>query len=105
MRKKLIKTGFLCALGEGVYIGLVVLLINTLGHFLGDTPDNKILAPLTFLLLFVLSASVSGALVLGKPVMMYLEGKKKEAVQLFGLTVFWLFIFFILTLASLFIFR
>jgi hypothetical protein len=105
MQKKLIKIGFLCALGEVAYIGLVALLMNSAGRFFGNTPDNKILAPITFLLLFVLSAAVSGALVLGKPVLMYVEGKKKEALALFGFTLFWLFIFFVLIVISLVVFR
>ena len=100
MRKKLFKLGFLCALGEGVYIFLVALLIRNLERILGNTPDN-ILAPITMLLLFVLSASVSGALILGKPILMYLDGKKKEAVQLLGFSILWLFIFFLVSLATL----
>ncbi len=105
MPKKLIKYAFLSALGEGVYISLIALLMSNLGRIMGDTPDNKILAPITFLLLFVLSTAVSGALVLGKPALMYLDGRKKEAIQLFGFTIFWLFIFFVLMLISLVTFR
>jgi hypothetical protein len=105
MQKQLIKLGFLCALGEVAYIGLVALLMSSAERFFGNAPDNKILAPITFLLLFVLSAAVSGALILGKPVLMYVEGKKKEALALFGFTLFWLFIFFVLMALSLVIFR
>ncbi|OGI27340.1 MAG: hypothetical protein A2359_00855 [Candidatus Moranbacteria bacterium RIFOXYB1_FULL_43_19] len=105
MQKQLTKLGFLCALGEAAYIGLVALLMSGAERFFGNTPDNKILAPITFLLLFVLSAAVSGALVLGKPALMYMEGKKKEALALFGFTLLWLFVFFVLMVLSLIIFR
>ncbi|MFA5925412.1 MAG: hypothetical protein WC831_00595 [Parcubacteria group bacterium] len=105
MQKQLIKLGFLCALGEAVYIGLVALLMSGAERFFGNAPDNKILAPITFLLLFVLSAAVSGALVLGKPVLMYMEGKKKEALTLFSFTLLWLFVFLVLMVLSLIIFR
>jgi len=42
------------------------------------------------LLVFVISAIVMGYLVLGKPILMYLDGAKKEAVKLFYLTLTWL---------------
>jgi len=100
MRKKLFKLGFLCALGEVAYIFLVALLFRNFERILGNTPDN-ILAPITMLLLFVLSALVSGALILGKPILMYLDGKKKEAVELLGFSILWLFIFFAVSLVSL----
>ena len=35
-----------------------------------------------FLMLFVFSALLTGYLVLGKPIMMYVDGQKKEAVRL-----------------------
>ena len=46
--------------------------------------------PLAFLMLFVLSAAIVGLLVFAKPVMMYLEGAKKEAVTLVFYIVAWL---------------
>jgi hypothetical protein len=54
----LIKLAFLCALGEWAYIALVALLMSNAERFFANTPDNKFLAPVTFLLLFVLSAAV-----------------------------------------------
>lgn len=105
MRKKLIKLAFINVLGEGVYVFLVALLLNSVGRIMGNTPDNKILAPLAFLFLFVLSAAVSGALILGRPALMYLDGKKKEALELFGFTLMWLFIFLIIFFATLIIWR
>ena len=49
--------------------------------------------PLSFLLLFVLSASIVGALVLGRPVLLYLDGRKPEALKFFGYTIGWLLAF------------
>jgi hypothetical protein len=100
MQKQLFKLGFLYALGQGVYIFFVALLMRNAERYLSGTPDN-ILAPITFLTLFVLSAAISGALVLGKPALLYMEGKKKEALQLFGFTLLWLFIFFAVLVVSL----
>src|SRR5947208_2944439 len=53
---------------------------------------KTVLTPIAFLLLFVFSAAVVGSLVLGRPVLMYVEGQKKEALQFFGLTLLWLFV-------------
>jgi heme O synthase-like polyprenyltransferase len=48
--------------------------------------------PLGFLMLFVVSATIVGTLVLGRPILLYLEGKKNEALRFFGYTVAWLVI-------------
>ncbi|TAK96037.1 hypothetical protein EPO05_02680 [Patescibacteria group bacterium] len=95
MSKKIIQQAFLLALGEVAYISLVALLMFTVGKLFGDKPDPVIIAPIAFLLLFVISAAVSGALILGKPLTLFLEGKKKEALQLFSCTVAWLVVFLI----------
>ena len=95
MPKKIMKQSFLFALGEGIYISSVAILLFTVGKYFGDKPDPAIIAPIAFLLLFVISAAISGALILGKPIILYLDGQKKDALQLFGLTVFWLIIFLI----------
>ena len=84
------------ALATGVYITLIALFMQN-GEKLFGKVDN-LLAPIAFLLLFVLSAAVTGLLVLGKPILMYLEGKKKEAVKLFLYTVCWLFVLTIVAL-------
>ncbi len=96
MPKKIIQQAFLFALGEVVYISLVALLLFIVGKLFGDKPDPAIIAPIAFLLLLVISASISGALILGKPLMLYLDGKKKDALQLFGGIVAWLAVFLII---------
>lgn len=105
MRKKLVKIAFLNVLGEGIYVFLLALFLSSMERIFGNTPDNHILAPLTFLFLFVLSASISGALILGRPALMYMDGKKKEALELFGFTLLWLFVFIIIFFIALLIWR
>lgn len=90
------KTGLLNALGTLVYIIVVATLIQNGDRLFGDM-DNFV-GPIAFLLLFTLSAVVVGSLVLGKPIMLYLDGKKKEAVTLFMQTASWLAGFTILTI-------
>ncbi len=51
-----------------------------------DTPDT-ILAPMAMLSLFVFSASAMAYIVLYQPIVMFLEGKKLEATNLFLKTI------------------
>jgi hypothetical protein len=49
--------------------------------------NNTFLAPIAMLLLFVFSAALTGFLVFGQPAILYLDGKKKEALTLLGYTL------------------
>lgn len=80
------KIAFIHALLAEVYIVAVVFLIRY-GIASFDTPDDTILAPIAMLSLFVLSAAVMGYLFLSKPIQLYLDGEKKEAVNLFLSTI------------------
>jgi hypothetical protein len=53
---------------------------------------DTIFTPVAVLLLFVVSAAIVGTLVLGRPVLLYLDGKKPEALKMFGYTLGWLFL-------------
>ncbi len=64
-----------------VYIAFIVSLMNFTNHLL---PKETILIPMVMLGLFVLSAAVMGFLFLSEPLGLYLDGKKKEALSLFG---------------------
>jgi hypothetical protein len=92
--KKLAWRGLIDALGVVAYIVLVVLFMNNAQKLLGKV-DNTYFAPIIMLTLFVLSALVTGGLVLGKPLMLYLDGEKKAGVKLTlytaaSLAVIWL---------------
>lgn len=54
--------------------------------FGGDKPDT-VLAPIGILLLLVVSAATMGLLIFGKPVMLYIDGRKREAVTMVSWTV------------------
>lgn len=100
MQKKSIRTAFFLALGEVGYIFLVALFFLNMEKYFGDQPDPP--APfgiVIILTLLVISAAVSGALILGKPILLYLEGKKREAVEIFGLTLGWMFLVLVIILA------
>lgn len=97
MPKKPITQSFFFALGEGAYIALVALFIQSAAKIVPKDPS--ILGFTLFLTVFVFSAAVSSALVLGRPVLLYLDGKKKEAVEFFILTLGWLFVFLLAVFA------
>ncbi len=49
--------------------------------------------PLALLMVFVVSATIVGSLVLGRPALLYVNGKKNEALPFFGSTLGWLIVF------------
>lgn len=71
------------ALAAGLYIGAVVLVLNTIIGLTEGSGDNSILIPLVMLSLFVLSAATMGYIFLYQPLQMFFDGKRKEAIDLF----------------------
>jgi hypothetical protein len=69
------------ALAAFLYIVGIVLLMNWAGN--NDILETSLLMPIMMLSLFTLSAAVMAYLFLYQPLMLYLEGKKKDAVNLF----------------------
>ena len=96
--KEITKYSLIGSLGTAAYVILVVLLIYSLGNaFPGDT--KTIFIPITMLMLFVFSAALTGTLVFGKPIALFLEGKKKDALALLGMTMTILLTITLLSLA------
>lgn len=98
---KIIKRAFIDSVGTAVYIILVVSFLFSLRSL--APKEDILIIPIAMLLLFVSSAAITGFLVFGKPVMLYIDGKKKEAISLLGYTLGILFlitlIFFIFLIA------
>lgn len=74
------KNPVLNAILAGVYIVGIVTLMNYLSHI---RRDDSVVTPMVVLSLLTLSAAVMGYLFLSNPIMLYLDGKKKEAVTFF----------------------
>ena len=87
MKPQIIKYSALHAAGTVAYIALVATFMFNIDNILGSGPDTSILVPIAMLLLFVVSASITGSLVVGRPILWYLDGKKKEAVSLLISTI------------------
>lgn len=92
------------ALGVLVYIFLVATFMSKANDLFG-TADQDIVTPIAFLMLFLFSALVTSGLVLGKPIMLYLDGQKKDGVKLFLFTGASLFILMLLVFVVLMIMR
>jgi hypothetical protein len=92
---------FVSAAGVFIYIAAVSWLISNAGHFFGNVPEPNFLIPVFMLLLFVVSAATTGFLVLGKPLLMYIDGQKKEALKLLFCTLAWLVLFLFLVVIAL----
>lgn len=91
--------GFLQATGLLIYIGLVSQIFIHGNKMFG--PQFNFLGPLAFLLLFVISAIISGLLVLARPGYLFWEKRYKESFNLIGWTLFWLIIYLLLALLFL----
>ncbi len=103
MKKILIRNAFLHALGAAAYVALVASGIFYSSHLIAPGPDRSILIPMTMLLLLVLSAAMMGTLIFGRPVMLYLDGKKKEALSFLFYTLGFFSLLTALSLTTLFL--
>jgi hypothetical protein len=80
------KNPYLNALGAIAYIVAIVLVIRY-GLAVADGREETIMIPIAMISLFTLSAAVMGYIFLLQPIRMYLDGERKEAVDLFLKTV------------------
>lgn len=85
---KIAKTSLIDATLAALYVFVLSLLMSNNQVIFKGSPE--FLIGVAMLLVFVISATIMGYLVLGKPILMYVDGAKKEAVKLFYLTVTWL---------------
>jgi len=95
------KNPFVNAFGASAYIILGVSVMNFVTQPIKHKPDT-FLAPVVFLSLLTLSVAVMAFLFFYQPLMLFIDGKKKEAVNFFiktvatfaTLTVIFLFLLF-----------
>ncbi len=83
---KIAKQGMLFSALAVLYITVVTTFMRHAQTIVGSDKDNAF-APVVFLLLLVVSAATMGMLIFGKPVMLYLDGKKREAIALVVSTI------------------
>lgn len=96
--KDLLLSAFLHALCVFAYVLLIAwVMFNAPSFFAKLTP--AFLGPAAFLILFIISASLTAWLVLGRPIHYFMENKKKEAVNMLMYTLAWLAVMFIALIA------
>ena len=80
------KNPLINALGASVYIVLVITVMTFVTQSLQNKPDT-FFAPIVFLSLLTLSVAVMAFLFFYQPLMLFIEGKKKAALNLFVKTL------------------
>ena len=99
MKNNLPVRSLLNSLGVFIYIVAIVSLLFNGNKLFGE--EDNFLMPVVMLMLLVLSATITGFLVLGKPIMLYLENQKSDAIKLLAYTIGWLASFTVITLIIL----
>lgn len=94
----IIKTATINAVLTALYVSAISTFFFNIEKIFDNSKPDTVLAPIMMLSLLVFSASLVGALIFGRPILWYLDGKKKEAVSLFFYT---LGIFFAITIVVL----
>lgn len=89
--KTLLRCSFMNSLFVVLYTAGVVWVLSNAESIFDNASEYMI--GLFMLLLFVLSAAVTGFLVLGRPALMFMDGKKKQAGMFLGATLIWLVLF------------
>lgn len=100
--KVIIKNALLNSLCTAVYVTLVASFMFHVSQS-GFGQEPNVFIPIFVLMLLVFSAGLTGALIFGRPILWFLEGKKKQAMQLLAYTFGFLFaiiliVFFIILL-------
>ena len=96
---KLILHSLINSLGVFVYTSAIAWFLFNNEKFFGNKEDN-FLMPVFMMLLLVLSATITGLLVLGRPIYLFLNNSKPEAIKLLLYTIGWLAIFVVIVLAA-----
>lgn len=86
MNSKMLTHSLLNSLGVVVYVLGVATIMNNAQRIFGNGPGT-VLTGVVFLMLFSVSAAVVGSLVFGYPVVLFLNGQKREAVRALATTI------------------
>ena len=101
--KQVYRQSFLNSLGVGAYIVLVALFMNNAEKIFGKT--DTVFTSVAFLLLLSMSALIVGGLLVGKPIFLYIDGKKKDAVLMLVASACWLLLFLVIALITTMLFK
>ena len=103
--RRLALAGLRNAAGALVYVFLVATFMTNADRFLPTDRQAPALTLSALLLLFVISALIEATLVLGQPLWLLTQGKRREALELFGWTSGTIFTVLILLISLLMLIR
>jgi len=103
MEAKIFKRAAINALLAFAYVTAVGLFMSNASRIFGQ--KDTVLTPVAVLMLLVFSAALMGILVFSQPLMWYIDGKKKAALNLLGYTMAALLVLLMLTFAALLVLR
>jgi len=98
-QSKIIFWSAINSIGTAIYISLIAWLMFNGEKIFGQATNFWM--PVALLLLFVVSATITGLLVLGRPAYLYLNGAKTEAIKLLFYTIGWLLLITVIVFISL----
>jgi hypothetical protein len=98
--KKTVKQSVGYAAAAVLYVSAVATLMSGMEKVVGQKEDS-VLAPVGFLLLLVVSVAMMGMLIFGKPVMLYIDGKKRDGVSMLMCTIGCLAVFTVLLFVAI----
>lgn len=101
MKNNIVKFAALHALGTAAYVTLIASFLFYTPQIFGTNGKDTVLIPIMMLLLFVCSAAITGLLVIGRPILWYMDGKKKEGISLLISTVIALFLILLVVFSAL----
>jgi hypothetical protein len=101
--KDILKYALVNSLWTVLYIILIGTFFYNAQSMFGD--EHSPLIPVIMLMLFVFSAALTGGLILGRPFLWYLDGKKKEALTLLGYTLGIFFVVMIIMMVLLYLLK
>lgn len=96
-KRDIIKSAFVSSIIIAVYVVFVVMIITLVDQRIFQD-STRVLIPIFMLMFLVFSVAFMGFMIFGKPAMLYVDGKKKEALSLLGYTLEFLFILAVITL-------
>lgn len=99
-KKEITKYAFIDAIATAIYIIIIASGVYLTGQGVIKVSEPNLLIPIAMLMLFVFSAALTCSLIFGRPILWYLDGRKKEALSLLFYT---LGIFLALTIVALLI--
>lgn len=87
MKAKIVKTAAINASATALYIAAISFFLFYGTRFFDSNKGESVFIPVIMLCLLVFSAAVTSLLVFGRPVIWYLDGRKKEAFSLLAYTL------------------